>query len=100
MVPHDEKVVPTLVLTENDVHAICLYDIDGAKVILKGAVISGEYTLVLSIMGIDCLVTSDYNLLPMDREIAEQIVRTYIGVIGLRSHNYYQQNTLRSVLEE
>jgi len=100
MWPTNEKVVPTLVLCEHDAHVICLYDIAEAKIIVAGAGEVLERTAILFDIGIDFLVVSDYELLPMDVEIAKQIFRVYVGVIGLRGHNYYKKNTLRNALDQ
>lgn len=99
-IPQNEKAVPTLTLYESDVHMICLYDLKEAKIILAGAIAAYEETTIISVMGIDCLVTHDYVLLPLDVEIVKNIIRTYLGVVGLRSHNYYKENTLKDALEE
>lgn len=100
MLPTKEKVVPTLILGLNEAHLISLYDINEAKVLVEGARQCGEQVNIVTVIGIDCLVIANFEILSMDLVIASQICSVYIGVVGLRGANYYTENTLKSALIE
>ena len=100
MLPHSEKMIPVLTYTDDAAHLVAMEDIESAKIFRAGAIEIGELWTIITVIGIDAVIVHDFQLTPLDEEIARQIIKTYIGVVGLRSYNYYVENTLLSELQK
>ncbi len=100
MQPTEEKAVPVLTYTENDAHVIALYGVGEVRSIIAGAKASDESARVIDHLGIACVVVTDFYVTPLDAEIIQQILATFIGVVGLRAVCYLNVAALEAELSE